>query len=88
MAWTNLFLVSWPLQEVSREIVTMALSLQLMHYLANMAVLMFLVVLFPTSYPVVLGILACGVLSIWPLYRLRKEVREEGFRRDSGVIQE
>ena len=77
MAWTNLFLVSWPLQEASKEIVTVALSLQLLHFLANMAGLIMLLDLFPASYPLVLAILACGVFSTWPLYRLRKEVREE-----------
>ena len=77
MAWTKLFLVSWPLQEISKEIVTVALSLQLMHYQANMAVIIILVLLFPTSYPIVIFILTCGVLSMWPLYMLRKEVSEE-----------
>ena len=81
MAWTNLFLVSWPLQEASREIVTVALSLQLLHYMANMAGLMFLLVLFPSSYPLVIGLLASGVLSIWPLFRLWKEVGKVS-RRD------
>ena len=78
MAWTNMFLISWPLQEASKEIVTVALSLQLLNYQAKLAGLIILLVLFPTSYPLVLGIFVCGVLSFWPLYRLRKEVREGG----------
>ena len=78
MAWTNMFLISWPLQEASKEIVTVALSLQLLNYQAKLAGLIILLVLFPASYPLALGLLVCGVLSIWPLYRLRKEVGEGG----------
>ena len=66
MAWTNLFLMSWPLQEASREIVTVALHLQLLHYLANMAGLMFLLVLLPASYPLVLGLMALVSSALGP----------------------
>ena len=78
IAWTNMFLVSWPLKEASKEIVTVALSLQLLNYQTKLAGLIILLVLFPTSYPLVLGILACSLLSIWPLYRLREEGGEGG----------
>ena len=61
--YTNLFLLSWPVHLASKKITEIAVFLQYLHYLANMAGLVIVLFTVPTSSPLVLPILAIGFLS-------------------------